>query len=901
MRIDFSATRLHSIQHNRNIRQEAINDVSKSIGNSERLGPIVRVSFGSDFNKNAKQFISIAAEDKGLGFKEYDKGGLAVVIKDANESWNKTLGADARVILPYHAPNNPNGNIKVLKNVRYDKNGKQILFADASEIKTVPLDYRLNKGETFILQSIPDADGVSKYLPIEKLDVDGFVKAFARGSLDIIDEPYQLFQIKNPNASKNEVTRYIMHTRHLSSVAESYGYSPDFVNIKASGKNTKADILYSIHNRAVIDALPKLNTEKYGFFNPANIWLHDRQAFSSLIDMSDRSNAGELYYNGLRMHSTFHNAGRDYQGVINDPLEFFRIVATNRSIAELEIHPRYDELKEIEARRLANRMTKEDIKVAKEILNDVISPYIDKLGSYNVTKIALNGAKINSLNMTCGTVSLNYGQEARSANTSEMALGLTDDFANTRTINITNGANVASLKLDDPNANFGWGKNGLSANKSTFKTFECDNLGKIVMTPKDVVATKKANSKWLLDLIGNADTKKNKDALLDLFFDSTQKKESSILGQLSPYKDGDILLMGWGRPAPQKGLPTTIEGFLKFLQDDTIPQDVKLKTKLLAGAGSWNESARDWKNIQKFVREIQTLDGGKYFNNVMYVNGFFPNRLAACATYSIFTSVFEPCGIAPLESYGAATPVISTNTGGAPNFVKSLSSSTGVVTDETGFLSKNPYLLNPDYSGFSYTQEEKVQMAKDKNFDIKWRIVDNKRRELASEEIYNCIKKAVFLDAESYEKMVANTMKQKTGWHENSEYNIDVQSKKLISSTVDNKPINNSLSANGRYMGEVFEVVIGEDGKLTGAFSKERYTKQLKRMSGFGERLSQVQKESEILASAKATKWGKIVTASALSLIAVGTGIMLYLNKYKNALAGCGSIQQTSNIFNKIA
>ena len=79
---------------------------------------------------------------------------MAVVVKEANESWNHTLGADARVILPYHAPNNPEGKVKILTKVEYDANGKQIISASEDFISTVPADYRLKEGEIFILQSI---------------------------------------------------------------------------------------------------------------------------------------------------------------------------------------------------------------------------------------------------------------------------------------------------------------------------------------------------------------------------------------------------------------------------------------------------------------------------------------------------------------------------------------------------------------------------------------------------------------------------------------------------------------------------------------------------------------------------------------------------------------------------
>ena len=882
MKVELSSTRLYSIPQNRNINNKA-SGIQKGYGynNSERLGPVVRLSFKGNYSKNASQFISIAAEDKGLGVKEYNKGGLAVVVQEANNSWNKSLGADARVILPYHAPSNPNGYVKVVTKLTPEEKKMDVLNIPEERIIAKPTDYRLKDNEVFVLQSAPDENGISKCLPLERTKVSGTVRALKSNSLEFEDVGYHLFKLNQPNAASDAVVKYFMHTKNLAKAASAYGYSMEDTNVNAYARCLDADMLYSINNRAITAALPQMNTKEFGFFNPANIWLHDRQAFTALIDMADRSNGGEKYYNGLRMHSTFHNPGRAYQGFYDDPLKFFRIVATERSLDELRNHPEYEKLKEIDLRRANNTITNDDLIDVKRILASVINPFIDSEGTYNITKIALVGSDVNKYNMTCGTVSINYGKESRDFNTLDIARGLTDDFARTRTINITNGSSPASLKLGDPTAGFGYGGNGLSDNKSTFATFNYDKeTGKLVSSTQEVVDAKKANTKWLLDIIGSADTSKDANALNKIFFNAKQMQDGpTILGQLSSYQEGDKLIMGWGRPDAQKGMPTTVEAFLKFLKDPSISEEVKLKTKLIAGAGVWNAGDRDWIKIQDLMREIQTLDNGKYFNNAMYVNGFFPNRLASCATYSIFTSVFEPCGITPLESYAAGTPVISVNTGGARDIVKSLDEGVDAISDQTGFLSKQPYLLNPE--SFTYSTEEAARMKANK--DVSWSIVDDKRRNKSSDEIAGCIKRAIGLDNESYNKMVANTLAQKISWEENAGYN------------------GGTKSANARYMGEVFEVTLNDKSRLTGTYTRTRYMNPLKRICQLFTGVASENTTGEVSASLKATKLGKLITVGVLGVIAVGTGIALYCSNQKAKLVGRQILPRNSKGTNKIA
>lgn len=870
MKVEFSSA-LHSIHPNRNVN---LSRTKKSVlvKNSEPLGPVVRISFKGN-EKNYNQFASIAPEDKGMGIPEYNRGGLAVVAQEAPESWNKHLNADVRTFLPYHSYDNPNGQIKVL-NIPYDANGKQIMAVEPTAFKTKPVDYQLEPGEKFVIQSAPNG-GKSKYVILERLDdVKGSFQKISDTGLKEETVGYQLFKAELPNGGKG-ITRYIMHTEGMAKFPQAYdsglgsgaygAYSNGaygngaYASVKGAYHAGTSDGAYADNCRAIVDALPKLDSEKHGHYKPANIWAHDRVAFPVINEIANKSASGKTtYYNGLRMHGTYHNPGRAYQGVYSDALDFLRIVGSPEDLKAIENHPKFEILKDIDAKRLKGEATSDEIKQAGQILDPLFHDFKDSLGTYNLTKIPLVSTRVNPFNTSSGTVSRYYGQEMMNHNSYDIAGGLTDDFAATKTVNITNGSTPANLRIDDPKANFGRGNNGLTDNKAGFTPYKPNIENGEVKNLDEILAAKQSNKKWLLNLIGNTDDNDPK-ALARLFFSEEQlsgKNPSSVLGKLSPYQEGDKLFMGWGRPDPQKGYPTTFEGFLKYLKDSSVSEETKKHTKLLVGAGAntWSKDARDWKNIQRLVKEIQELDNGKYKGNVMYVNGLFPNRLVACADISEFTSVFEPCGITPFESFSSGTPVISTNTGGAGEFVKNYDHTKGAVKSETGFLTEGPYLRNPEAIGITPDQLSNEKTA----FDI----VDDARRAKSSDEVAECFKRAVNLDEKNYRKMAQNAFLQKVDWHENAAYN-------------------GGFSANTRYMRECFQL---DEKSLTPLVGQERNTKPLKRLVGaFNKVVDAVNKKlPETTDSLKATKWGKIITCTGVALIAAGTGAMVYLNKKKS-------------------
>ena len=852
MKVTFSATRLQPLHQTRNINNHQTNNIQTNYNNSERLGPVVRISFRGNPDKQAHQFASFSAEDKGLGLKIYTKGGEAVVVQEASNSFGTHLGADVRDFLPYHSPENPEGKIKIIKGLQVDANGTPIhpknYTTDVNNIEAVDLTYKLKPGEAFIVQDLPNK-GQAKYLPLEKTDISGSIKKINARKLELEEIPYHVFKVLNPN-SKPGVTKYLIHTPEMAKTALAYATEE---NPNPHAYVQGSDNLYATISRIFAKILPKFNNEAHGNYNPANIMLHDRQAYPSLIEMAQRSADNDAYYRGIKSHAIFHNPGRAYQGIFEDALAFLRIVGTEELFNQIKKLPNYQELVNLDIKRDSDELTKAEQKRVNEILEPVLRRFKDDEGVYNMTKIAIEAVKLNPDNHSLGTVSNNYEKEMLSHETKEISKGLTKSLAELKklhpnsVISITNGSTPANLQLGNADANFGVGGNGLSTKeiKKGFAVFNYTPDGKL--DTKQVMDAKKANTKWLLDLLAESfkikGNKNTPSGLQNLFFNEEQiKKGSVVIGELSKYEEGDKLIMGWGRPDAQKGMPATMEAFLKFLKDETIPAEVKKKTKLLAGAGVWDKNAdgtehRDWINIKRILGEIQQLDNGAYAKNVMYVNGFFPNRLASAATFSIFTSVFEPCGITPLESYATGTPVISIKTGGAPDFIED-----GV----SGFLTKNPYLVNPEVVGKKET---------DSFADI-----DDARRNAITDEVKDCIKRAIDLNDEEYSKMVGSALDQRVDWHENAKYNAN-------------------KCANLRYAEDIYGLKTNDAGKIAGF-------ERVRNLNPFKSFFSAVQESCQAVAdkvtsTAKTTSWGK-VALTLIGLGAVGYGTMAYIKKQKN-------------------
>ena len=216
--------------------------------------------------------------------------------------------------------------------------------------------------------------------------------------------------------------------------------------------------------------------------------------------------------------------------------------------------------------------------------------------------------------------------------------------------------------------------------------------------------------------------------------------------------------------------------------------------------------------------------------------------MVGCATYSIFTSRFEPCGITPLESFAAGTPVISNNTGGAPDF----------ITATRGYLTKHPYLINPSELNIP------AELTAGKSGAELGNIIDNARMKANALELKDCVTAATKdynLAAEEgklskYAEMVKDALNQKIDWHNNNAYN-------------------GGKSANERYMTEVFEVDKGMNAR---SFEK------LKRLVGDKFGIADALKDG---AQKVRNRWTKILIGAGIGIAAAGSAAYVYLKKDK--------------------
>ena len=669
---------------------------------------------------------------------------------------------------------------------------------------------------------------------------------------------------------------YFIHTAGLARFESPYGndnaYYSSSAQIEVDGKLQKinTDLAYADNNRAFVDALPKLNSKEHGEFNPAQVWLHDRPSFAVASYIADESNLGNEYYRGLKIHGTFHNPGRDYQGAQSNPFDFFRIVARKEDVEMLNKHPQFTKLSEIEAHWATASL--EEQHYANQILRPFLAPFMDDyadtardLRTYNISMIPVAGVQANPQNVSAGTVSMNYGKEMKSLETPDIAQFMTTKLAGIETKDVTNGSTPANLRLNDLTADFcqRGQLNGLTIAKEGFTPYEYkpvyDKEGKLVSDNIDeVLKAKKANTQWFLDSIGKAYDRGGQQAVTQMFFSPEQisGKGASVIGHLSKYKEGDMLFMGWGRPDPQKGYPSTFQAFLDFLKDPSVDKEIKQHAKLVVGAGVWDENARDFKWVKDIISQIESLDNGAYRGNACYVNGFFPNRLVGCATFSEFTSRFEPCGITPLESFASGTPTISTKTGGAPDFIAAT----------RGYLTKNPYLRNPESLGLT------AEDLKGKVGEELGNTIDGARMKANAAEVKECVAAAVTDfntpakegKISKYAEMVRDCLQQKIDWHENSAYN-------------------GGKTANERYMNEIFEV-----DKGLAARNKEKMNRFVGKGFGIADNIVDAAKKLR-------NKWTKTVIGIGVAIAAVGTGAYVLVKRNHGKLSKLVKNDKTNN------
>ncbi len=833
MRVDS----LGLISGDNSVNSLSCNRTRKSIPYVRPVSKMVQLNFtGSGLNVN--QILSISPENNGMGIAEYKQGGEGCVGDEMPASMVKHGKKDARSVMPYCSHNNPKGGYKLL--LHPESAFKQGALPDEIPDKWF---YSAAPGETleqvaktlgykpseisYVIQSKPNGSGPeakSKYVILEPTSVKGEVRRMSDEVLgEIKTIPYELFKIssQNPNYVKlKSFPNYVMFTKELARTAKPYSYD-------AWGNSPfETEIITSDEMRAIADTLAKekMNTKEFEYFKPAGIIAHDRHAHSIANHIANLSAKGNVVLNGVKLHIIEHNPGFNYQGRTDDPFKYLRIVADESDLEALKKMPEFAILQKAQKFGINNvdALTPREREIAWKILDPALKPFKDAFGYYNVIKSGIVAVKKNPNNISLGTVSLTFDKEMKSQETPDAAKSLTDDFASIPTKSVVNGSTPANLRLNDPEANFGRGNNGLSANKAGFTTFEYDGTN-----IKEVNAAREKNAKWLTDLVFNA-YQKGQDELNKVFFNEAQIMENQrVLGFLKPMKDGDMLVMGWGRPDDQKGFNITLDGFKKYLERKDIPLEQKLKYRFAIGAGKWNENAKDYKSIVRLINDIETMDDGAYKGLVMYVDGFFPNRLVGCAQYGIFTSRREMCGITPLECKAAGVPYLATKTGGPVDYTNKLN----------GFLTDEAVEGRPERYGLTW--QNSIDEIDDARCNRQAEQVADRLAQMADEYVNN---------QDAYIAKCKKNIEEKIDWHENSEYN-------------------GGKSAMNRYLEDILETDKPFDSR-----SKTPWARLIDR---FGELKESGQ---EVVKKASKTKPIRIILAI-LGVAAVGGGVYYW---YKN-------------------
>ena len=267
--------------------------------------------------------------------------------------------------------------------------------------------------------------------------------------------------------------------------------------------------------------------------------------------------------------------------------------------------------------------------------------------------------------------------------------------------------------------------------------------------------------------------------------------------------------------------------FCAILQNFILEE--KLKFRVVTGAGKWDEGAKDFKSIKRIISEIESMDGGAYKGLVMHVDGFFPNRLVGCATYGMFTSRREMCGITPLECKTAGVPYAATRTGGPVDY----------TNPSNGFLTKEVVEGRPERYGLTWANsvdeldDARCARQAEQISDIFVEMLEEQKGERTT-YIAKCKK--------NIEELV--------DWHNNAEYN-------------------NGKSANKAYLEDILE---------THKTWEERPKNPLKRVAGeFGKFREKAEEVFKVSSKNRAMK----VVLTVAGALAVGSGLY-YLYRQRN-------------------
>ena len=789
--------------------------------------------------KNMKQLASFTPENNGLGLAEASQGGEGCVGYEVVASMRKHEDIDARSFMPFWEYNNPEGGYKFLIHRKADfPDGVSKLpdeipakfFYSAKigeDLEAVSKKLGIQTDElSYVIQSRPNGSGPeakSKYCILESTSVKGEISRPSTrvlGEMDTI--PYHLLKISSNNPRYNRLKgepHYFVYTPDLAKASKPYSYDC-WGNVPF-----EAEIINSDEMRALAQTVhSRMNTEEFGYYDPAQVFAHDRPGHSYGVHLANMSSTGDTTVDGVKVHIWAHNTGRNYQGITDDPIKFISVVGDKVDVETLKQLPDFELIKKAQEQGLHTLSPREQ-QIVRAVVEPFVAPFRDGAGTYNMLKTGIAAAGTNPDNVSTGTVSHTFDKEMKSADTPDAAKFLTGDYASIETKSVGNGVTPANLRLDDPTADFGRGGNGLSAQKAGFTTFSYNGTN-----IEEVIAAKDANAKWLTNLIWEAG-EKGQDALNELMFNKGQIADGhNVLGYLSPLKDGEILVFGFGRPDEQKGFPITTKGYLEFLKDPSVPKEMKQKVKVFIGAGPWNKDASDYQDIVRDLNEIWELDGGIYKHNIMYNDGFTPNRLVGACHYGMFTSRREMYGITPIEAKIAGTPYGATATGGPVDYTNA----------KNGFLTREAVELRPERFGLTWNNSAR---------EIDQARVNNQATQVA--DIFKAMIYEYTNNRDAYVAKSKKNIEELVDWHNNAEYN-------------------HGKSANKCYLEDIFEVDKGWDA---------RNKSPMRRVTGrFGEFKEQIE---DLMHSTK-SKPAKVILAVVLGGLAVVTGGYLLLNRSQN-------------------
>lgn len=840
-------------------------------------------------DKNMNQIHSVSVEDNIFGLNIYKAGGQGSIAEQITTALTLD-GEDARGVVPYLSPGNQDSGIKVLCVPQDMDPAKLPSTMPEKYFKAYPLNTPIEQiakeqnttADRILYVAHDPADFVkrgkevskekeAKFIVLKRMGIKREIERIDETALDKIKKiPYEIFKWESKRKAKRmengvlvekeiPVVRYVIHTADLAKAPKIYAYD------MFSGDNPLTSLYFRDFCDASIDMLPELaEKDKY---NPASVIGHCRTGFGVTESVIDRS-VNSKFFRGYRVVDIFHNPTPNYQGEVYSPFDMLRYKARPEDWEKLRKIPQYRQLVDIDARfRAGHRPNDEEWNMIDKIVRPFLKNYRDDDFKYNLSIAPIIGKMKNPENIDANHVSHTFAKAVMEYN--DLAKGLTNKFRQARDMGLTiggrpNGCNIDSWGLDDPTKSFGNSANGLSMDLSWYHPYnpKTDSIDHIVKQ-------KRANTEGFLNLLGdcydervndisNFNTVGKKDKLTKLFFTDSQIDNGfHVLGAMTGFDPKDIVLTSWGRSDKQKGFPMIFEAYYQMLKDSKIPEEFKQHTKIILGSGPepWKDDygKGDFSKIKEIMYKIQTEFGGKYKGNVMYVNGFYPNRLTTAHTFTIFGSRYEPQGQTPLEGMLSGAVPGSTNEGAAGEAIITASENKAKAN---GFRTKYAFMKNVEDLGFGAIDLSTVSKEQ-KNA---------KRFELTAAELKDVIydmNKVYREEPKLYEKMVENGVHALMDWHDNHAINGGRSTLQLY--TEDGFELHKGWKGRNK---NPLQRLVGEFGSMTETFKQET-------VNAVGHKVSEAQ-----------NRWVKAAAITGISLTAIGSALYVY---YKKKTASLGS------------